>query len=196
MISGARTPLTVDLSGLRVAITAGANGIGMVMADSFVACGANVFVSDVDAAALAACGHPGMRADAGVPADNDAFIDAAVAHLGGLDVLVNNAGIAGPTALVENVEPDALDATLRIDLASMFHCARRAIPALRAAGGGAIVNLSSAAGRFGFPLRAPYAAAKWGSSASPSRCRSNSAPTASASMRSCLARSMARASER
>ena len=162
MIAGARTPLTVDLSNLRVAITAGANGIGMVMADSFVACGANVFVSDIDASALAACGHPGMRADAGVPADNDAFIDAAVAHLGGLDVLVNNAGIAGPTALVENVEPDALDATLRIDLASMFHCARRAIPALRAAGGGAIVNLSSAAGRFGFPLRAPYAAAKWG----------------------------------
>src|SRR6478672_4384203 len=114
MITGARTPLTVDLSGLRVAITAGANGIGMVMADSFVACGANVFVSDIDAAALGACGHPGMRADAGVPADNDAFIDAAVAHLGGLDVLVNNAGIAGPTALVENVEPDALDATLRI----------------------------------------------------------------------------------
>ena len=83
-------------------------------------------------------------------------------HLGGLDVLVNNAGIAGPTALVEHVTPEALDATLRIDLASMFHCSRRAIPALRAAGGGAIINLSSAAGRFGFPLRAPYSAAKWG----------------------------------
>jgi NAD(P)-dependent dehydrogenase (short-subunit alcohol dehydrogenase family) len=162
MVIGARIPLTVDLSGLRVAITAGANGIGRVMADSFVDCGARVFVSDVDEDALTASGHPGMRADAGVPADCDAFVDAAVTNLGGLDVLVNNAGIAGPTALVEHVTPEALDATLRIDLASMFHCSRRSIPALRAAGGGSIVNLSSAAGRFGFPLRAPYSAAKWG----------------------------------
>ncbi len=162
MVAGARTPLTVDLSGLRVAISAGANGIGKVMADSFAACGAAVFVSDVDEAALAACGYKGMRADAGSVADCEAFVDRAAAELGGLDVLVNNAGIAGPTARVEDVAPDALDATLRIDLASMFHCARRAIPALRASGGGAIVNLSSAAGRFGFPLRAPYSAAKWG----------------------------------
>jgi NAD(P)-dependent dehydrogenase (short-subunit alcohol dehydrogenase family) len=162
MISGSRTPLTVDLGGCRVAISAGANGIGKVMADSFAACGASVFVSDIDDTALAACGHPGIRADAGKSADCEAFVDAAVKHLGGLDVLVNNAGIAGPTALVERVTPDELDATLRIDLAAMFHCSRRAIPALRANGSGAIINLSSAAGRFGFALRAPYSAAKWG----------------------------------
>ena len=162
MITGARTPLTVDLGGYRVAITAGANGIGKAMADSFAACGAQVFVSDIDPAALAASGHPGQVADAADAVACEAFVDAAAGHLGGLDVLVNNAGIAGPTAPVEEVTPEALDATLRIDLAAMFHCARRAIPALRAAGGGAIINLSSAAGRFGFPLRAPYAAAKWG----------------------------------
>jgi NAD(P)-dependent dehydrogenase (short-subunit alcohol dehydrogenase family) len=162
MINGARTPLTVDLGGYRVAISAGANGIGRVMADSFNACGASVFVSDIDDKALAACGHAGMRADAGKPPDCEAFVDAAVKHLGGLDVLINNAGIAGPTALVEHVTPEDLDATLRIDLAAMFHCSRRAIPALRASGGGAIINLSSAAGRFGFALRAPYSAAKWG----------------------------------
>jgi NAD(P)-dependent dehydrogenase (short-subunit alcohol dehydrogenase family) len=162
MISGARSPLTVDLGGYRVAISAGANGIGKVMADSFAACGAAVFVSDVDERALAGCDHPGVRADAGVPTECEAFVDAAVSHLGGLDVLINNAGIAGPTALVEDVTPDELDATLRIDLAAMFHCARRAIPALRANGGGAIINLSSAAGRFGFAMRAPYSAAKWG----------------------------------
>lgn len=162
MVTGARLPLTVDLSGYRVAITAGANGIGRVMADSFATCGAKVYVSDVDPAALAGCGHPGMRSDAGVAADCEAFVDAAARYLGGLDVLVNNAGIAGPTAPVETVTPEELDATLRIDLASMFHCSRRAIPALRAAGGGAVINLSSAAGRFGFALRAPYAAAKWG----------------------------------
>jgi NAD(P)-dependent dehydrogenase (short-subunit alcohol dehydrogenase family) len=162
MTGGARTPLTVDLGGCRVAISAGANGIGKVIADSFAACGASVFVSDIDEKALAACGHPGLRADAGVPSECEAFVDAAVKQLGSLDVLVNNAGIAGPTALVEHVTPEELDATLRIDLAAMFHCSRRAIPALRASGGGAIINLSSAAGRFGFPFRAPYAAAKWG----------------------------------
>ncbi len=162
MTEGARTPVPLDLSGLRVAITAGAGGIGRVMADSFAACGAAVFVSDVDEAGLAACGHAGMRADAGRVAELEAFMDGALAHLGGLDVLVNNAGIAGPTARVEDVTPEALDATLQVDIASMFHCAGRAVPALRQAGGGSIVNLSSAAGKFGFPLRSPYSAAKWG----------------------------------
>lgn len=162
MTEGARTPVPLDLAGLRVAITAGAGGIGRVIADSFAACGATPFVSDLDEAALAACGHPGVRADAGRVADLEGFMDAALAHLGGLDVLVNNAGIAGPTARVEDVAPADLDATLQVDIASMFHCARRAVPALRQAGGGSIVNLSSAAGKFGFPLRSPYSAAKWG----------------------------------
>ena len=161
-MQGAATALTVDLAGLRVAITAAAGGIGRVMADSFAASGALVFVSDIDDAALAACPHPSLRADAGNAAELDVFMDAALAHLGGLDVLVNNAGIAGPTAPVEDVDPAALDATLQVCLASQFHCARRAVPALRAAGGGSIINLSSAAGKFGFALRSPYAAAKWG----------------------------------
>lgn len=162
MHTGANTPLTVDLTGYNVAISAGANGIGRVMAHSFAYCGARVFVSDVDETALAECGHPGMKADAGDPDQCNAFVDAAIKHLGGLDVLVNNAGIAGPTALVEHITPEQVEQTLRVDVASMFAMSRRAIPALRANGGGAIINLSSAAGRFGFPLRAPYAAAKWG----------------------------------
>lgn len=162
MIVGAKTNLPVDLSGLRVAISGAAGGIGRVMADSFAICGARVFISDVDEAALASCGHDGMIADAGSAAAMEGFVDAAIAHLGGLDVLVNNAGIAGPTKRVEDVTPEELDATLQIDLAAMFHTARRAIPALRIAGGGSIINLSSAAGRFGFQLRSPYAAAKWG----------------------------------
>ena len=152
----------VALPGLRVALTAAAGGIGRVMADSFAAAGAAVFLSDVDEVALADCPHPAMRADAGSAAEMDRFMDHALAALGGLDVLVNNAGIAGPTKRVESIEPAELDATLQICLASQFHCARRAVPALRAAGGGSILNLSSAAGKFGFPLRSPYAAAKWG----------------------------------
>ena len=162
MTLAATTPVPLDLSGLRVAITAGAGGIGRVMADSFATCGARPFISDVDDAALAECGHPGIRADAGRRPDLERFMDAALAHLGGLDVLVNNAGIAGPTKPVEQVTPEELDAVLQIALASLFHCARRAVPLLREAGGGSIVNLSSAAGKFGFPLRSPYSAAKWG----------------------------------
>jgi NAD(P)-dependent dehydrogenase (short-subunit alcohol dehydrogenase family) len=162
MVTGATQPLPVKLAGLRIAITAGASGIGKVMADSFVTAGGKVYVCDVNEAALAECGHPGMRANAGQVGEIEAFMDAALAQLNGLDVLVNNAGIAGPTKRVEDIAPDELDETLRIDLASFFHCARRAVPALRAAGGGSIVNLSSAAGRFGFPLRSPYAAVKWG----------------------------------
>ena len=161
-MQGSTTPLTVRLDGMRVAVSAGAAGIGRVMADSFAACGARVFVCDVDREALAACPHPSVFADVESPEGCDAFMDAALAHLGGLDALLNNAGIAGPTARVEDVAPDALSRTLKIDLEAMFHCARRAVPALREAGGGSIVNLSSAAGRFGFPLRSPYAAAKWG----------------------------------
>jgi NAD(P)-dependent dehydrogenase (short-subunit alcohol dehydrogenase family) len=162
MALGADRPLPVDLAGLRVAISAGAGGIGRVMADGFAAAGARVFVCDVDDQALVGCPHPGMKADVGEVAEAEAFVDAAVTVLGGLDVLVNNAGIAGPTAKVEDVAPEDLTRTLRIDVESMFHCSRRAIPALRAAGGGAIVNISSAAGRFGYALRSPYATAKWG----------------------------------
>src|ERR1700742_3576994 len=88
MAQGANTPLTVDLGGYKVVISAGANGIGKVMADSFVACGAQVFVSDVDQAALDRCEYPNMKADAGDPAQCNAFIDAAVKHLGGIDILV------------------------------------------------------------------------------------------------------------
>src|SRR6195952_5606774 len=146
MVQGALTPLTVDRTGYKVAISAGANGIGKVMADSFAFCGARVFVSDVDMGALNTCGYPGMKADAGDPGQCEAFIDAAVRQLGGLDVLVNNAGIAGPTAPVEHVTPEELDATLRIDLASMFHMSRRGVPTPRGNRGGGIVNFSWGAG--------------------------------------------------
>ncbi len=155
-------PLPVDLTGQRVAITAGAAGIGKAMADSFAARGARVFLCDLDEVALAASPHAKMRADMGERAEAEGFIAAALAELGGLDVLVNNAGIAGPTAPVEEIQPEDLDRVLRIDLEAMFHTARCAVPALRAAGGGSIVNLSSVAGRLGFALRSPYSAAKWG----------------------------------
>lgn len=154
--------LPIKLDDLGVAITAAANGIGRKIADSFRAAGARPFICDLDEAELSRSGHAGMRADAALATDMERFIDGALRHLGRLDVLVNNAGIAGPTAPIEQIDEATLERVLAIDLKAMFHCARRAAPALKAAGGGSIINLSSAAGRFGFALRSPYSAAKWG----------------------------------
>ena len=77
-------------------------------------------------------------------------------------MLVNNAGIAGPTAKVEDIRPEDWDRCIAVDLNGMFYCTRKAMPMIKAAGGGSIINLSSIAGRLGFPMRTPYSAAKWG----------------------------------
>jgi NAD(P)-dependent dehydrogenase (short-subunit alcohol dehydrogenase family) len=153
--------------GVRVLVTAGAAGIGLAIARAFMAEGAAVYVCDIDADALArvpstAPGVKSGRCDMGDRAAIGAMVEAAVAALGGLDVLVNNAGIGGPTAPVETLAPDDWDAVLRVNLTSMFDTSRLAIPHLRRSSRGAIVNLSSVAGRFGYANRAAYATSKWG----------------------------------
>jgi NAD(P)-dependent dehydrogenase (short-subunit alcohol dehydrogenase family) len=90
------------------------------------------------------------------------LFEEALGLLGGLDCLVNNAGIAGPTGRVEEINPEDWDRCLAVDLTGQFNCARLAIPHLKASGNPSIMNLSSQAGKHGFPLRSPYAAAKWG----------------------------------
>ncbi|HLS67762.1 MAG TPA: SDR family oxidoreductase [Kiloniellales bacterium] len=159
--------LSIDLSGLRVMITAGAAGIGRAMAEGFLANGARVELCDVDEAALEETAKALPQAgthhcDVADAQAVEGFFQSAVGKLGGLDVLVNNAGVAGPTKRVEEISEEEWRRTLDIDLTGQFLCARKAVPHLRQAGSGSIVNLSSAAGIFAFPLRSPYAASKWG----------------------------------
>jgi NAD(P)-dependent dehydrogenase (short-subunit alcohol dehydrogenase family) len=156
--------MDTSAKGLRVLVTAGAAGIGLVIARTFRDAGARVFTCDIDDKALAALDKDigRVKADVASRADVDRLFAEAQKALDGLDVLVNNAGIAGPTGKVEEIAPEDWDRCIAIDLTGMFNCTRKAMPLLKAAGGGSIVNLSSAAGRHGFPQRTPYAAAKWG----------------------------------
>ena len=158
--------MTAPLQGQRALITAGASGIGRTIARRFVEAGAKVFVCDVDGKALEAFaaenpGTGGTLCDVADPAQVDAMFATAEQALGGLDILVNNAGIAGPTRKVEDIATADWDKCIAINLNGMFYCTRRGVPLLKKAGGGSIVNLSSVAGRLGYPLRTPYAASKW-----------------------------------
>ncbi|MEP9369087.1 SDR family oxidoreductase [Xanthobacter sp. VNH20] len=159
--------MDMGIAGLRTIVTAGAGGIGLEIARAFAREGARVEVCDVDAAALAALPQndpdlTGSYCDVSDRAGVQVFMDAALARLGGLDVLVNNAGIAGPTGRVDQIDPADWDRTLAVDITGHFNVTRLAVPALKASKNASIIGLSSAAGRFGFPLRSPYAAAKWG----------------------------------
>jgi NAD(P)-dependent dehydrogenase (short-subunit alcohol dehydrogenase family) len=151
----------------RVLITAGAAGIGREFARAFAANGDKVFVCDIDEAALAAIAKeiPALiarRCDMSRRAEIERMVPEAVAALGGLDVLINNAGIAGLTLPVEEMPPDDWDKVVAVNLTGMFDVCRLAIPHLKKSQSGCIINMSSIAGRYGFPNRSPYAATKWG----------------------------------
>jgi NAD(P)-dependent dehydrogenase (short-subunit alcohol dehydrogenase family) len=151
--------------GLRVLVTAGAAGIGRAIANAFVEDGARVHVCDVDEAALAECratlGATTSVTDVSREDQVKRLVDEAAEALGGLDVLINNAGIAGPTGTVDDIATSAWRQTIDINLNGQFYCAHYAVPLLRAAGEAAIVNMSSSAGRFGYAFRTPYSASKW-----------------------------------
>ncbi len=148
-----------------VLVTAGGAGIGRCIAEAFLSQGANVHVCDVDEKALvdiANC-HPGVTttvADVSVASEVDRVFEDLARQFGRLDVLVNNAGIAGPTALVENVARDDWEKTINVCLTANFLFSQRAVVYLKQSSG-SIINIASNAAFTGCPGRAPYTAAKW-----------------------------------
>jgi len=155
------------LKGLRVAVTAGGGGIGLAIARELKRQGARLAICDVDAPALKSASQElgakvSRLADVSDETQVAEFFAEIETTMGGLDALVNNAGIAGPTAGVEDIAPNDWARCIDVCLTGQFLCAHYAVPMLKVAGGGSIVGMSSAAGRFGYAFRTPYAAAKWG----------------------------------
>ena len=147
-------------------VTAGASGIGRCIAETFLAQGRRVHICDVNRSAvdLFLEDQPEATAsliDVGDPQQVEILFQDFAAHYGQLDILVNNAGVAGPTAAVEDIHVEEWDRTVGIDLNGQFYVTRKAVPLLKKAGGGSIINISSNAALFGFPLRSPYTASKW-----------------------------------
>ena len=144
----------------RVMITAAAAGIGRSVARAFAAQGAKVHVCDVNEAALDEFRQQNLdisatMVDVSSEGEIDAWFDDALEDLGGLDVLVNNAGTKGPTAPIDDIDFADWRDCLAICLDSHFLCARRAAPVMKAQGSGSIINLSSTAGLFGVGNRTP-----------------------------------------
>ncbi|MFF9015607.1 glucose 1-dehydrogenase [Streptomyces sp. NPDC014870] len=156
-----------DLTGKTVLITGGARGLGAEAARQAVAAGANVVLTDVlDDEGKATAAELGERArflhhDVTSEEAWAAAVAYAVAEFGGLHGLVNNAGISSG-AFLETESVENFRRVLDINLTGVFIGMKAAIPAMKEAGGGSIVNISSAAGLMGLALTAGYGASKWG----------------------------------
>lgn len=149
-----------------VLISGAASGIGLAIAKHFLASGASVHVCDVAAEKIeqflaASPEATATVADIGNRQDVDRVFADFSKHHDHLDVLVNNAGVAGPTAPVETHDEDGWEQCIQINLSGTFYMTKRAVPLLRKADGGAIINISSTAALHGYPRRSAYAASKW-----------------------------------
>ncbi|RNJ42778.1 hypothetical protein B5V01_22520 [Mesorhizobium erdmanii] len=158
--------MDLQLENKRVLITAGAAGIGKAVAERFASEGAKVLVCDVDSHAIeniqAETGILAIAADVSNSEAVATLFEQVAIHLGGLDILINNAGVSGPSKSLAALSDDEWKTTLAVNLDGSFYCARSAIPFIKQSGGGSIVNMSSVAGILPFPLRAPYCTSKYG----------------------------------
>ncbi len=154
--------------GCNVLVTAGAGGIGRSIAETFLAHDCRVHVCDINPAVINEFQNANPNASASASLADvadlamvDSLFDELEERYSHLDVLVNNAGISGPTVAVEAIEPDDWERTIAVNLNGQFYCARRAIPLLKKSTAGSIINISSSAGLLGCPNRAAYVASKW-----------------------------------
>lgn len=148
----------------KILITGAASGIGRAMAEAFAGQGDEVWITDVDQTALDHCPATWRKScvDVSDETQMQALFDEIVLQWGRLDTVCANAGVAGPTARIEDVTLDDWNTCLSITLGGAFLTAKYAAPLMTRAGKGAIILISSTAGQNGYPNRAPYAAAKWG----------------------------------
>lgn len=156
----------VPQPGLRVLISGGASGIGAALADAYLEAGAKVHVCDVSDEALAAfaASRPGTlttRADVADGEQVAAVFAAQQRQFGGLDVLVNNAGIAGPTGGIDAIDEAGWTRTVEVNLNAQYRFAHHAVPMLKASERAHLLCMASVAGRLGYAWRTPYAATKW-----------------------------------
>ena len=159
-----------DLTGRRAVVTGGAQGFGLAIAERFLRSGARVSLWDVDAqqatAAAAELSAFGEVVTAVVDVSNldevDAAATATVQALGGIDILVANAGIAGPNFVTWEYPADDWRRVIEVDLLSVFYCCRAVVPIMRQQNYGRIVAISSVAGKEGNANASAYSAAKAG----------------------------------
>lgn len=152
---------------MRVIITAGGSGIGRIVGRHLKARGDLVFICDVDQSLVQQTVQSegfsgGCVADVTSESNVDTLFSDALEILGGIDILVNTAGIGGPVGPLEDLSLAEWRSCISVTLDGTFLCSRKAIPHMKAQNSGSIVNFSSTAGLFGCPNRTPYSSAKWG----------------------------------
>jgi NAD(P)-dependent dehydrogenase (short-subunit alcohol dehydrogenase family) len=160
----------MKLEGKVAIVTGGGGGIGRVIALRFIREGAAVVVAGPTREKISAVQKEvrdaGGRAvavltDVADEASVERMVAATLTEFGRIDILINNAGIAGPTALVPNISREQWDQTMAINLTGAFLCAKHAIPHIIKRGAGRIINITSIAGLQAYAFRSPYCASKW-----------------------------------
>lgn len=148
----------------RVLVTGGGSGIGLAIAREFKTRGASVYVTDVEEGTVAKAEDEGLLCElsnASIEGEVENLMKNVRARLGGLDVLVNNVGVAGPTGPVESYDGEDWRGTFDVNVHSQFYAVKHALSLLREGSTASIINMSSAAGRLGMAGRSAYSASKW-----------------------------------
>lgn len=159
---------TYDLGGRTAAVTGAARGIGYAIAERLLDSGANVMLWDIDISALSGAAerlgdHVGVATvDVTDPEAVETARVQTVSHFGGIDILVNNAAILGPTTTTWRYALEDWNRVLRTDLTGVFICCKAVVPTMMEQGYGRIVNISSIAGKEGNANAPAYCAAKAG----------------------------------